>query len=261
MSYITKENLANPSNYGVKRDTKNINWIVIHYTANDGDTDESNANYFHNKYVGASAHYFVDSDSVTRSVPDNYVAYAVGKDYRSGSNGGKYYGKCTNANSISIELCDDKKNGTIYPSAKTIENALEFTRELMKKYNVPVDHVIRHYDVNGKKCPLYWVEDKLWKNDFWSKISQANPSPKPSKKTYSGDFPKLPPILKKSERGEQVRRLQKFLNWYGNYKLEVDGDFGTKTENAVKKFQKENKLTVDGIFGKNSLAVAKTIKK
>ena len=66
---------ANRSNYGGKRSNADIKYIVIHYTANDGDTDEGNGNYFANNIVGASAHYFVDDDSITRSVPDDYIAW------------------------------------------------------------------------------------------------------------------------------------------------------------------------------------------
>ena len=69
---------ANRSNYGGKRNIADIKYIVIHYTANDGDTDEGSGNYFANNIVGASAHYFVDDDSITRSVPDDYIAWAVG---------------------------------------------------------------------------------------------------------------------------------------------------------------------------------------
>lgn len=85
----------------------------------------------------------------------------------------------------------------------------------------------------------------------------------PKKMSYPGGFPVLPKrgYLKQGDTGTQVRRLQSFLNWYGNYKLDVDGDFGAKTLSAVKKFQKAEKLTVDGLFGKASLAKAKAIKK
>ena len=55
--------------------------------------------------------------------------------------------------------------------------------------------------------------------------------------------------------------MQKFLNWYENYKLEVDGVFGANTYNAVKKFQRATGLTVDGIFGSKSLIKAKNVKK
>lgn len=158
-----KTALANKSNYGGSRPTANIKYLVIHYTANDGDTDENNGNYFKNNVVKSSAHYFVDDDSVTQTVPDNYIAYHCGAtSYK--------HSYCRNANSIGIEICDDIKNGVIYPSAKTIQNVLELTEYLMKKYNIPKANVIRHYDVTGKLCPAYWVDNNKWKTEFWNKI-------------------------------------------------------------------------------------------
>lgn len=188
MSYVFKTNLANKGNYGGSRSTSDIKYIVIHYTANDGDTDENNGNYFKNNLVDASAHYFVDDDSVTQSVPDNYVAWSVGgnKYYNCASTGGgKYYGICKNANSLNIELCDDVKNGVIYPSAKTIENAIELTKSLMKKYGILAANVIRHFDVTGKSCPAYWcgssAKNKKWKTEFHNKLSGFGSSaPQPS---------------------------------------------------------------------------------
>ena len=54
-------------------------------------------------------------------------------------------------------------------------------------------------------------------------------------------------ILKKGSTGTAVKNLQKALGG-----LDVDGIFGAKTEARVKAFQKKNKLTVDGIVGKNT---------
>ena len=177
MSYIFKKNYARVENYGSARVVSNIKYIVIHYTGNDGDSDESNAKYFHNNIVKASAHYFVDDNSVTQSVPDNYVAYSVGGSKYANcatTGGGKLYRKCTNANSISIELCDSVKNGTVYPTNATIENAIALTKVLMAKYKIPQKNVIRHFDVNGKSCPAYWCgtaqKDALWKTEFWNKL-------------------------------------------------------------------------------------------
>ena len=68
---------ANSKNYGGKRSIGNIKYIVLHYTANNGDTDTGNGNYFANNIVGASAHYFVDEDSCTQAVPDDYIAWPV----------------------------------------------------------------------------------------------------------------------------------------------------------------------------------------
>lgn len=162
-----KNNFAHKSNYGSLRPISGIRYIVIHYTANDGDTDESNGNYFHNNVVGTSAHYFVDDDSITQTVPDNYVAWHCGaKTYKHAS--------CRNANSLGIEICDDVKNGVIYPSAKTITNVLELVEHLMKKYSIPKENVIRHYDVTGKACPAYWVDDSEWKAEFWDKIGTGS---------------------------------------------------------------------------------------
>ena len=158
-----KTNLANRKNYGNARSTSTIKYIVIHYTGNDGDTDENNGNYFKNNVVEASAHYFVDDDSITRSVPDNYVAWHCGaKTYK--------HKECRNSNSIGIEICDDVKNGTIYPSTKTIANTLELVAYLMNKYSIPKENVIRHFDVTGKHCPAYWIDNGLWKAEFWNKI-------------------------------------------------------------------------------------------
>lgn len=108
-----KIDLAHRNNYGSSRDLSKIKYLVIHYTGNDGDSDEGNANYF-NAYRGVSAHYFVDDDSVTQSVPDGCEAWAVGGAkwadcHKTG--GGKFYNKCVNRNSISVELCDTVRNG------------------------------------------------------------------------------------------------------------------------------------------------------
>ncbi len=260
MSYTLKTNIANKNNYGSKRKTSSIKYIVVHYTANNGDKAVNNANYFKNNIVKASAHYFVDDTTVYQSVLDNYIAWSVGGS-KYNNNGGKHYGKCTNSNSISIELCDVTKDSKIYPSAKTIENAIELTKKLMKKYGIKTDHVIRHYDVTGKSCPAYWCgsneKDKKWKTEFHNKlITQTQSS---TKKKYAGTFPIG--TLKKGSKGIQVKNLQKFLNWYGNYNLKVDGNFGSATEKALKIFQKATGLTADGIYGPKSLAKAKAIKK
>lgn len=174
MAYTYKKNLAKRTNYGSKRDYSTIKYLVVHYTANDGDTDENNGKYFANNQVNASAHYFIDGDSVTQSVPDNFTAWSVGGakwNDCAKTGGGKLYGKVTNANSLSFELCDDVKNGKIYPSAGTIENALILIKAKMKEYKIPADRVIRHFDVNGKHCPAYWIDDAKWKAEFHSKLT------------------------------------------------------------------------------------------
>ncbi len=55
--------------------------------------------------------------------------------------------------------------------------------------------------------------------------------------------------LRNGMRGESVREIQQALITLGYLKGKADGIFGNQTENAVRKFQKKNKLTVDGLVG------------
>lgn len=130
----------------------NPKYIVLHYTGNSGTsaTAKGNANYFHTCDRKASAHYVVDENTtIYQCVPDNRAAWSVGDS----SNGhGTFYGKCTNTNSISIEMVSHS-NGSYYIPDATIQRAAELTRDLMKKYGINADHVIRHYDVTTKACP------------------------------------------------------------------------------------------------------------
>lgn len=166
MAYKTKINYANRKNYGAYRDPSKIKYIVWHYTASDGATDENSGNYFKNNVTKTSAHYFVDDDSVTISVPDTYTAYSVGGsryyDYKK-TGGARLYKVATNANTLNIELCDVVKNGKHDVTEKTLENAIELTRSLMKKYNIPLSNVIRHFDVTGKYCPAYFMDEAKWR--------------------------------------------------------------------------------------------------
>ena len=163
-------------NVGGTRAASGIRYIVIHYTGNDGDTALNNAKYYASNVVKTSAHYFIDAKEVIQSVDDLRVAWAVGgKKYPScpQTGGGTMYGKCKNANSISIEICDAKKDGVYAPDARAVEQALELTRALMKKYNIPASNVIRHFDVTGKLCPAYWSGREnagKWESEFHGKL-------------------------------------------------------------------------------------------
>ena len=172
-----KADLANSQNYGGQRPASAIKYIVIHYTANDGDHDESNAKYFKNNITKSSAHYFVDDDSITMSVPELRVAWAVGgtkwKDCAT-TGGGKMYGQITNANSISIEMCDTLRNGTVKATEQTMANTAALVRSLMKKYNIDIDHVYRHFDVTGKHCPAYFMNASAWA-EFKERLKEGDP--------------------------------------------------------------------------------------
>lgn len=148
---------CNSTNYKTGRND-NIKYIVIHYTSNNGDTAKNNADYFaSNKNISASAHYFVDENTVWQSVKDADTAWHCGaKSYK--------HPYCRNGNSIGIELCSMKDAvGNYYFKDKTVKNAAELTKSLMNKYNIPITNVIRHYDVTGKVCPAPMVNNtSLW---------------------------------------------------------------------------------------------------
>ena len=157
--------LANRANYGTTRRAADIQFLVYHYTGNDGDNDANNAAYFRDHAVEASAHYFVDDDSITQSVPDLYVAYAVGGRLWSDvgrTGGGTMYGVVTNRNSLSIEMCDTRRDGTLQATEATMARAAALGRALMDKYQIPLERVCRHFDVTGKHCPAYLMDAGKW---------------------------------------------------------------------------------------------------
>ena len=165
---ITKK--ITPMNKTV-RSTRTISYIVIHYTGNQTDTAAGNANYFYTAYRGASAHYFVDTTTIYQVVEDKDISWAVGANY--GSN--NLFGKCSNSNSINIEMCSNQ--GKIADA--TFKNTLELTKTLMTKYGIPAERVVRHYDVCSKRCPGWtgWVpgDEHLWTS---FKGYLATPAPK-----------------------------------------------------------------------------------
>lgn len=151
---------CNTGNYRKGR-TSSIKYIVIHYTANNGDTAKNNCDYYASKAgISASAHYFVDENNILQSVQDTDTAWHCGSET------GRYYSNCRNSNSIGIEMCSRKDvNGNYYIKKEVQHNAIELTKYLMKKWNISADRVIRHYDVTHKACPKPFVEHpEQWTN-------------------------------------------------------------------------------------------------
>ena len=147
---------CHPANYGGKR--KEIKYLVVHYTAGDGDTAQNNGDYFARESVGVSAHWFVDETEAVLSVPEDHIAWHCGSEsYR--------HEDCRNRNSIAVELCSRKNDAGEYEiPLRTLENGAELVRNLMKQYGIPMENVLRHYDVTGKKCPAPLVEAGAWNN-------------------------------------------------------------------------------------------------
>ena len=275
MSYILKTNLANRANYGSKRNTSKIKYLVFHATSNDGDTDESNAKYFRNHIVKASAHAFVDDDSITVSVPADYVAYSVGGRKYSDCNitgGGTMYGKITNTNSYNIEMCDCLQNGKYDFTEKTLENAIAYGKYIMNLYNIPIQNVYMHFHVNGKHCPIQMYNNNVEWNKFKQRLSctdvtstvasdnlytktqfikdvqeaiGAKVDGKAGKETLS----KTVTVSKsKNSRHAVVKPLQRYLNSLGYDCGVADGVAGQKFHNAAIMYQKAHGCVTDGEF-------------
>ena len=151
--------------YGGKR--ASTAWIVIHYTGNKKDSAKGNANYFHNNRVSAGAHYFVDANDIYESTPVGYKSWSVGRLYS--SKYARFWGECTNANSINIEIADDAGG---YKATQGIDNALWLTKKLMKEWGIPASHVIRHKDACGKDCPDFFWDDDAWQAKFKDRLTQ-----------------------------------------------------------------------------------------
>lgn len=151
-------------------------YLAIHYTAG-GSSVSGKAKSMKNIFTtrSASADFGVDDTDMVQFNPDinNYYCWAVGDKKNTYSSGGTYNGKATNRNTISIEICSNLKKGTSasdanhegwYFTESALNNAVKLAKIIMKKYNIPLDRVIRHYDVTGKLCPgvIGWNNENIY---------------------------------------------------------------------------------------------------
>lgn len=144
------------------RDGRKIEYIVIHYVGAVSSA-RNNTIYFKEDYRGVSAHYFVDDYSIWQCVEEKDRAWHCGAVI--------YYNKARNDNSIGVEMCCFMNNGKLDISAKTIANTIELVKDIMKRYNIPIENVVRHYDVTHKKCPAPFVDDAIRWTDFKRRLT------------------------------------------------------------------------------------------
>lgn len=155
-----KENITT-RNY-TRGNNRSIKYIVVHYVG-AVSTAKNNSDYFKSIYRGASAHYFVDDKDIYRVVRDEDIAWHCGTT-------GKYYSNCRNSNSIGIEMCCYNNNGILDISENIVNRTIELVKELMAKYKIPAENVIRHYDVTHKCCPAPFVNNPSRWNDFKNRL-------------------------------------------------------------------------------------------
>ena len=161
---------CNSDNYRSGR-TQPVRYIVMHYTAGNGDTARNNCDYYHRvSGLQASAHYFCDEHGAMQSVRECDTAWHCGaRAY--------WHPECRNGNSIGIEMCSRKRaDGSYYILPETVANAAALAREIMQRYGIDTDHVLRHYDVTGKRCPMPWVDDPAQWTAFLAMLTPEHPN-------------------------------------------------------------------------------------
>lgn len=126
--------------------TDAIEYVVIHYLGNPKTTAQQNHDYFESlkdlKNVSMSANFVIDIDGeIIECVPPGEIAYASNS---------------MNHLSVSIENCHLDDSGRF--TEDTYESCVKLTAYLVAEYGLERENIIRHYDVTGKECPLYYVE-------------------------------------------------------------------------------------------------------
>ncbi|MBR1736238.1 MAG: N-acetylmuramoyl-L-alanine amidase [Firmicutes bacterium] len=229
---------AKESNYQKGR-TGGIKYIVIHYTASPNDTALGEAKYFAHNYIGASAHFFVDENEVVQSVDVKDTAW-----HCEGAN--RFYSLCRNSNSIGIELCCRKYNMTTknatdkdwYFLENTVKNAAEIARELVTKYNIPIQNIIRHYDVTHKICPAPYVHDERQWELFLNKVKGEEEVVEIGKININGKNYDIETILKDGHNYIRLDSLKNMGFDVGYSAVKKIPSLGVKVEKVI--------MSVDG---------------
>jgi N-acetylmuramoyl-L-alanine amidase len=250
--------------------------LVLHYTANPGGSAANHKTYFGttlpviNKQLikdgkkarYASAHIFVDSKEAICILPLNEVAYHANDVQKHNKDGSSYRGVkelLPNANllSIGVEMCVEK-DGSI--SSATIQRTVDVFVELCKTYDLTEKDIVRHFDVTAKNCPAPFVKDEELFEDFKKQVGLKldRPQSKPSETQPVTPSPSKPKsYLEKGDKGDSVKEIQTLLEKLGYDVGVVDGIFGNATDTQVRRFQKDSKLTVDGLAGNGTMKTLK----
>lgn len=138
-----------------------VNAIVIHYIGNPDTTAWQNRNYFANLEITeetyASSNFIIGLDGeIMQCVPVDEVAYASNN---------------RNEDTISIELCHPDETGQF--TEETYASAVRLTAWLCEQYGLTSADIIRHFDVTGKICPKYFVENEDAWEAFKADVMQA----------------------------------------------------------------------------------------
>ena len=126
--------------------------IAIHYVGNPGTTAQQNRDFFGQPDTEVNAHFVIGLEGeVIQCVPLNEKSAATNE---------------RNIDTISIEVCHPDETGQF--TQASYDALVKLTAWLCDHEHIGRDRVIRHYDVTGKLCPLYFVEHE----DAWEQFKQ-----------------------------------------------------------------------------------------
>ena len=119
-----------------------VNDIVIHYVGNPGTTAQQNRDYYDQPDTPVSSHFVIGLDGeAIQCVPLTEKSSATNE---------------RNRDTISIEVCHPDETGQF--TQASYDSLVRLTAWLCDEFGLDRGDVIRHYDVTGKLCPLYFVE-------------------------------------------------------------------------------------------------------
>lgn len=221
---------AKPISYGGQRALTAVQYIVIHYTGNNGDTAKNNCDFFHNGNTrSAGAHFFVSQNGdVYQSIELRRIAYAVGGFVTQSNGAGSYYKKCMNTNSVSIELCDNASKDPSAAQIKAVRELIIFIR----KFCPNAKTIIRHWDVSGKSCPARMAgkNNAKW-NNFLAAINGQTTATSTQPSTTNTA------VKKKEKKGEEKVTQEQFNQMYetmiAQKAKEPKSDWGEELDKAV----------------------------
>ena len=126
--------------------------IVIHYVGNPGTTAQQNRDYYASRSSDVSSHFVIGlKGEIIQCIPLHEKSSA--SNHR-------------NKDTISIEVCHPDESGKFTDAA--YQSLVMLTAWLLDVCDLDSDDVIRHYDITGKQCPLYFVTHE----DAWEQFKQ-----------------------------------------------------------------------------------------
>ena len=121
--------------------------IVIHYVGNPGSTAQQNRDYYASRSSEVSSHFVIGlKGEIIQCIPLHEKSSA--SNHR-------------NKDTISIEVCHPDESGKF--TDETYDSLVKLTVWLCEACGLDSSDIIRHYDITGKQCPLYFVtHENAW---------------------------------------------------------------------------------------------------